>query len=354
MFLTIPLQQICAFEHTPLLEVIEIIQSANKQIALVIDQKGHLLGTITDGDVRRAILKNLPLDTLASQIMQHEFTAGKVGMTSVEIYALMCAKLLRHIPLVDDEGMLVDLVWISDLLRQHELDIPAVIMAGGFGKRLRPLTEHVPKPMLPVNGRPLLEHIIQQLQRAGIRKVNLTTHYLEDVILKHFGDGHEFGVDLQYVREEEPLGTAGSLSLLETFHEPLLVMNSDILTKVDFRAMLDFHTEHQADMTVAVRKQEFQIPFGVIEHEGIHITGISEKPVQQCFINAGIYLIDPKICQLIPPNRPYDMPHLIQELIKRELRIISFPVHEYWVDIGRLSDYEKAVMDAYHEGEEDA
>jgi len=291
MFSNIPIRKICVSRDTLLRDVIVTIQDAEKQIALVVEKNMFLLGTITDGDVRRSILKGIPLDTPASEIMQRDFIAGRQDMSSMEIFNLMGAKKIRHIPLVDEKGILTDLAWITDLLDEMEPDISAVVMAGGFGKRLHPLTETIPKPMLPIGDKPLLEHIIGQLQRVGIRRVNLTTHYLGTVISHYFGDGKDFGVDIQYVEEEQPLGTAGALSLLDDQDEPLLVINGDILTKVDFRAMLGFHQEHQADMTVAVREHEFQIPYGVVETDGVKVTKIVEKPNIRRFINAGIYLI---------------------------------------------------------------
>jgi NDP-sugar pyrophosphorylase family protein len=228
----------------------------------------------------------------------------------------------------------------------------AVVMAGGFGTRLRPLTEQVPKPMLPVGNRPLLELIIDQLRRAGIPRVNLTTHYQQEVITKHFGNGDGFGIEIHYVQEDQPLGTAGALGLLEFSDEPLLVINGDILTRVDFHAMLDFHREHRADMTVAVRQQEIHLPYGVVETNGVTIHGIVEKPVLSHFMNAGFYLLNPQVCQYIPVGQPYDMPDLILRLIGEGYKIVSFPVREYWLDIGRIEDYQQAIADTGYEASE--
>ena len=209
-----------------------------------------------------------------------------------------------------------------------------------------PLTEEVPKPMLPVGGRPLLELTIEQLRNAGIRRVNLATHYKGDVISRHFGDGRDFQMDIQYVEEQQPLGTAGALRLLDSSDEPLLVINGDILTRVDFRAMLDYHRENVADMTVAVKEHEARLPYGVVDIKGINIVGISEKPVLHHFINAGIYLLNPQCSHYIPVDQPYDMPDLIGKLIEEGRRVVSFPIHEYWVDIGQAEDYQRAQMDS--------
>ena len=199
--------------------------------------------------------------------------------------------------------------------------------------------------MLPVGDRPLLERIIEQLQKSGIQRVNLATHYKEEVISKHFGDGHDFGVEINYVKEDQPLGTAGALSRLQQSHEPLLVINGDILTRIDFHAMLDFHREQKADMTVAVRRYEFRIPFGVVETHGPRVTAISEKPTLQHFIIAGIYLLNPDICRYVPSDQPYDMPDLIEKLIAERRNVACFPAWQYWLDIGQLDDYQKAVTD---------
>jgi NDP-sugar pyrophosphorylase family protein len=218
-------------------------------------------------------------------------------------------------------------------------------MAGGFGKRLLPLTQNTPKPMLPIGEQPLMERMIGQLRDAGIHRVNVTTHFEPEKIRDYFGDGERFGVNLNYVSEERPLGTAGALRLIETKKEPLLIINGDILTRVDFRAMLDFHREHQADLTVGVREYDFQVPYGVIETEGARVTGVNEKPVYKFFVNAGIYLLQPALDEFIPKDERFDMTDLIEKLIAAGRTVASFPIMEYWLDIGRLADYERAQED---------
>jgi NDP-sugar pyrophosphorylase family protein len=199
--------------------------------------------------------------------------------------------------------------------------------------------------MLPVGDRPLLERIIEQLREAGIRHVNLTTHYRADAIAAHFGDGREHGVEIEYVPEERPLGTAGALGLVEA-DEPILVMNGDILTRFDFRAMHRFHDEHGAHMTVAVRPYEARVPYGLVEIDGGRVSGISEKPLVRGFVNAGIYLIDPEVRRFVEPGEALDMPQLIERLVAEDLSVVGFPLREYWLDIGHLADYERALADA--------
>jgi NDP-sugar pyrophosphorylase family protein len=214
-------------------------------------------------------------------------------------------------------------------------------MAGGFGKRLMPLTESVPKPMLPVGDRPLLEHVIQQLRRSGIHDVNMTTHYLPETISNHFGDGEGFGVRLNYVQEDNPMGTAGGLKLMKRPEGPFLVVNGDILTGVPFQEMLMYHRKHRAEITVGVRKYEMQVPFGVVQCEDVQITGLQEKPSLSFFINAGTYLLEPSAYDSIPEGQSFDMTDLIQKLLDAGRTVVGFPIMEYWIDVGRPEDYKK-------------
>jgi NDP-sugar pyrophosphorylase family protein len=252
---------------------------------------------------------------------------------------------VRHIPLLDGDGRVASVVALVDLLQEYELPLRAIVMAGGYGTRLMPLTASIPKPMLPLGERPLLERIVRQLQQAGIRRVNLATHYKAQVIEEHFGDGRQFDVDIAYVTEDEPLGTAGALALLADSAEPILVINGDIVTRVDFRAMLDFHRAHAADLTVAVRAHDVALPYGVVRTSGVDVLGVSEKPSVTYLINAGLYLLNADVCALVPAGRPYHMTDLIDRLIADGRRVVSFPIREYWRDIGGGDDYERAVED---------
>jgi NDP-sugar pyrophosphorylase family protein len=311
----------------------------------VVDKDRRLLGTITDGDVRRAILGGIKLDSAVQELIVRKAApsiTARVGTAGPELSRTMQERGIRHLPVVDDAGCVVELVTLDELLPTEQLPLQAVIMAGGAGLRLRPLTQDVPKPMLPVGGRPMLEHVINQLRGAGIHRVNITTLYKREVIENHFGNGAGFGVDVTYVKETEPLGTAGALSLMDAPKAPFLVVNGDILTRVDFRALARFHREHEADLTVAVRQYDVNVPFGVIETSGERVTKVVEKPVLNFFVNAGIYLLEPHVHQLIPNGQRYDMTELIQNLIARGRRVVSFPVLEYWLDIGQHADYAQA------------
>ncbi len=345
MYLDIPIEKICVSPETALRAVVKTIQLAEKQIALVVDEQKHLLGLITDGDVRRAILNNITMDSPASKIMQRKFIAGQKDMSIFEICELMQFRSVRHIPLVNAEGILEDLVWISDLELHPKLSMTAVVMAGGYGHRLRPLTKNMPKPMLPVGDKPLLELMIQQLKEAGIHRVHVSTHFQGDKIIKHFGAGDNLGVEISYLKEDQPLGTAGILSQLNGSDEPIFVINGDILTRVDFRSMLAFHNDHNADLTVAVRQYDLEVPYGVLECSGPRVAKISEKPTYRFFVNAGIYILQPASYHLVPEDQSFDMTDLIETLISARRTVVSYPITEYWLDIGQHADYQKAQDD---------
>jgi dTDP-glucose pyrophosphorylase/CBS domain-containing protein len=330
---------------TSIADAIAILDKAGTGALVLCTQDRVLRGILTDGDIRRAILQgkpmNAPCDTIATLIPM----VAPRFITSSEALDLMNQHDIHHLPLVDAESHVVEFLLRKDLVPDVRLDLSAVIMAGGYGKRLLPLTESVPKPMLPVGDRPLLELIIQQLRRSGIRDVNLTTHYLPESIVTHFGDGGGFGVRLNYLKEDHPMGTAGGLKQMKRPGDPFLVINGDILTGVPFQEMLSYHRKHRAMITVGVRRYDMQVPFGVVECEGVRITRLQEKPSLSFFINAGTYLLEPSAWDYIPEGRPFDMTDLIQTLIDADQPVASFPIMEYWLDVGRHEDYQKAQED---------
>jgi dTDP-glucose pyrophosphorylase len=351
--MTIEMEHLLIFTDSSIGQAIASIDRNHRGIVLVVDPDRHLLGTITDGDVRRAMLAGMNLETSVSALLSMKALAANPQPVTAQLdtpadmlLSLMQQHSVRQIPLLSGIGHVVGLVTLNDLLPRQDLLLQAVIMAGGQGKRLRPLTEDLPKPMLPVNGRPLMERIIGQLQQAGIRQVNVTTHYKPEKIIEYFGDGHAFGVELNYVNEEEPLGTGGALGLMAPPNKPVLVINGDILTQVDFRAMLDFHQENHADLTIAVRRYEVQVPYGVIECEGPRVQRLSEKPHVDLLVNAGIYLLEPTVFQLMPQGQHFNMTDLIQWLLDANRIVVSFPIHEYWLDIGQHADYAQAQIDS--------
>lgn len=314
--------------------------------ALAVCSDGRrLTGLLSDGDIRRAILQGVSLEEPCGSIARRDPFTVQHPLSNMEALRLMMERDINQLPVVDADGNLFDFLLRKDLAQDSPLDLSAVIMAGGFGKRLMPLTQQVPKPMLPVGDRPLLERTIGQLRRSGIRDVNLTTHYLPENIRQHFGDGERFGVRLNYSQEDNPLGTAGGLRLLPRPQKPFVVINGDILTGVSFEDMLAYHRQHTASLTVGVRKYEVKVPFGVVECEDVRITELREKPTVTFFINAGIYLLEPGAYDLIPEREHFDMTDLIKVLLEQGKPVVSFPIIEYWLDIGRPEDYQKAQDD---------
>ena len=315
---------------------------------LLLCEEDKLVGVLTDGDVRRAILRNVPFDKACIEIASRDPVVAAPDVTLSEALRLMNRDeqfWVDHLPLVDQDRKVIGLILRGDLVERDEADISAVVMAGGLGTRLRPLTEDLPKPMLPVGGQPLIEIIVEQLGKAGIQDLVITTYYKTEKITKHFGDGAAFGVRIKYVTEGYPLGTAGALGLMQAPKQTQLVINGDILTRVDFRAVLAFHREHRAAMTVAVRRHSITVPYGVIEAEDSMVLRISERPKLDFFINAGIYLIEPKVYRFIVPGERLDMTDLIQRLLAEHWPVVSFPIREYWKDIGQHADYEQAQND---------
>ncbi len=323
--------------------VIQHLDSNDTKIALVVDDRRILLGTITDGDLRRAILRGLPLDAPATEVMNPQPTVMPFGQDRSEVLAYLQRHSLKHLPLVDFANRAVDLITLDELLLPRIRDNWVVLMAGGKGMRLRPLTENTPKPMLDVGGRPILETIIRRCTAAGFNKFFLSVNFHADVIKDHFGDGHNLGATIEYIEEDEPLGTAGPLTLLPDIGTaPLVVMNGDILTKVDPGQVVAYHQENNAMATMAVREYEFQVPYGVIDLDNSQISSIREKPLERYFINAGIYTLDPAAIAHLPATGAFDMPNLFDRLRIAGHKTLAYPIREYWVDIGQMDDYQRA------------
>lgn len=321
-------------------------------IVLVVDSAQKLLGTITDGDLRRATLASIEMESPVSTILAHKAgspfakpVTAPVGAERSELLRILEERVILHLPLVDEDERVVALVTMGDLLVRKTDPLQAVIMAGGMGTRLMPLTNDLPKPMLQVGDRPLLEIIVSQLKAADIRNIKVSVRHQAEKIEDYFGDGKAFGVDITYSAEDQPLGTAGALGLMRPPDDTTLVFNGDILTAVDLRAMLAYHRENHADLTVAVHQQEFQVPYGVVECDGSFVKALSEKPVIKSFINAGIYLLEPSVYGLIPDGERYDMTELIGRLLEEDKPVAAFPVREYWIDIGEPRNYERANED---------
>lgn len=339
------LESVLVSPTTSIAEAIAILDKAGTGALILCTNDRIICGLLTDGDIRRSILQRKSMDGPCIAIASQKPVTVPPFTTMGEALQLMNQHEINHLPVVDAENHVAGFLLRKDLVADVCVDLSAVIMAGGYGKRLLPLTEHVPKPMLPVGDRPLLELTIQQLRRSGIRDVNVTTHYLSESIVNHFGDGEGFGVRLNYLREDHPMGTAGGLKQMKRANGPFVVINGDILTGVPFQEMLAYHRKHGAVLTVGVRKYDMQVPFGVVEFEDVQITKLQEKPSFSFFINAGTYLLEPCVCDYIPEGRPFDMTDLMQKLMEDGRLVVGFPIIEYWVDVGKQEDYQKARED---------
>jgi dTDP-glucose pyrophosphorylase/predicted transcriptional regulator len=329
--------------NTSILHAIEVIDAGALKIALVVDEQNRLLGTITDGDIRRGILKGISLEEPVTLIMNPNPTVIKRNTEREYILSLMKNKQIYHIPIVDEQGIVLGLEVFDEMVQYTPKENWVIIMAGGLGSRLRPLTDSCPKPLLQVGNKPILETILENFIAHGFKKFFFTVNYKAEMIQEYFGDGSRWGVKIHYIYEEQKMGTAGALSLLpQKPDRSVIVMNGDILTKVNFNQLLNYHKENNASATVCVREFEIQIPYGVLNLNKQWINSIEEKPVQRYYISAGIYVLEPHVLDLIPKHSYYDMPFLLENMIKRNFGLAAFPVREYWVDVGHLDDFKRA------------
>jgi len=330
-------------------EALEIIDKAAMQIALIVNENDKLLGTLTDGDIRRGLLKGLDLNSSIESIIFKTPTIAKISDTKEEILKLALSKKLHQIPIVDDNGKILGIQEIEELIKPKGKTNQVILMVGGLGTRLRPLTENTPKPMLKVGNKPILQTIVEKFAEYGYTNIVMCVNYKSHIIQDYFGDGSNFGVNIEYILEEQRMGTAGALSLLkEKPTEPFFVMNGDLLTNVNFEHLHDFHISNNSMGTMCVREYDFQVPYGVVNIDGSHILSIEEKPTHKFFVSAGIYMLSPDVLEYIPENQFYDMPTLFEKIISEKQNAISFPLREYWLDIGRIEEYKKA-NDEYHE-----
>jgi dTDP-glucose pyrophosphorylase/predicted transcriptional regulator len=331
--------------------VIKVLHAGGQQIALVVDKNGRLLGTVTDSDIRSALLKHLGMDCLVAEVMNNSPITALSSDSSDSIMSKMKSRNLLHMPIIDENGILVGLETFVHLTYDKKYDNPVFLMAGGFGTRLHPLTEDIPKPLLDVGNRPILEVILVRFIKAGFHNFFISTHYKAEKITEHFGDGSAWGVKIEYVNEEKPLGTAGSIGLLPNNLPklPILMMNGDVLTKVNFKHLLSFHAEKKGIATMCIREYDIQIPFGVVNIKKQQVKSIVEKPIKKFFVNAGIYVLEPELVNTVNPNTPIDMPDLLEKQINKGKSVSIFPIHEYWKDIGQIEEY-RSVNESFSNG----
>lgn len=338
-------EHILSRENASILSVMKIIDKSGMQVCLIVDAKKKLVASVTDGDIRRAILNDVNLEDPISSIMNTSPIC--IDESSIADSAdIMKAHKINHLPIVDEAKNIIGLQLLTEISEIEENDNLVLIMAGGLGKRLGALTLETPKPMLPVGGRPLLESTILNFKKQGFRNFLLSVNFKKEVIQGHFNSGQEFGVTINYLEEKRKLGTAGALSLIKkNVKAPFVLINGDILTTLKFKNLINFHEENESDLTIGVREHTLEIPYGVVVSRGRVVSKIEEKPTKKVQINAGIYIISPSVLAFIPKDQTTDMPDLVNHIVKMGLKVTIFPVKEYWLDIGRMEDLKRANSD---------
>ncbi len=330
-------------EMATVAEVIRNLDESMMQITLVVKSDGCLAGTITDGDIRRGLLNGLNLNDSIESIINYEPLVVPPQINRETVLQLMQINKINQLPVVNENRCVMGLHSWNELISPGERTNLMVVMAGGKGTRLRPHTENCPKPLLPVGGKPMLEHIIERAKEEGFNNFILAINYLGHMIEEYFEDGSKWGVNIDYLREEKPLGTAGALSLLPSCPtEAFLVSNGDVLTDIHYGELLDFHLSHDAIATMAVRQHEWQHPFGVVRTKGVDIIGFDEKPITHSHINAGIYVLEPDALNKLNEAEHCDMPTLFSRQQDKKKRTIVYPMHEPWLDVGRADDLKQA------------
>jgi len=324
-------------------QALNVISNGGAQIALVVNDKKKLLGTLTDGDIRTGLLNGLNLDSSIRSIYFKKPIVVNKNSSKKELFNIAVANKIHQIPVINKMGKVIDIHLIDDLIQPKVKQNQVVIMAGGKGTRLRPLTKDIPKPMLKVGDKPILQTIIEKFRESGYQNFIICVNYKSKVITEYFGDGSELGVNIEYIKEKTKMGTVGALSLLKKKPKnPFFVMNGDLLTNLNFDKMLDFHNKLHAKATMCITECNINSPYGEVKLNNENILSIEEKPIRKAFVNAGVYILEPECIDFIPKKINYDMPKLFKKIISKNLKAISFPLGEYWLDIGRLNDFKKA------------
>jgi dTDP-glucose pyrophosphorylase/predicted transcriptional regulator len=345
--MTVPMEPMILINGIQTLkQAMEVLNETRLHICFVTDANGKLIGTLTDGDIRRAILKGATLESLVDGCMNKTPKMIPEGLSVEEIIQHMNHWGVRQLPVVNSQGIITKVETVEAMMEVFQKPNRVVLMAGGFGKRLSPLTDHIPKPLLHVDGTPILEHIVRRFKELGFYKFSISVNYKASMITNHFGDGSKLGIEIDYIHEDKPLGTCGALSLLkERPTEPFFVMNGDLLTRANFSSILEFHKQQNSCATMCVREHSFEVPYGVVKAENNKIISIEEKPKEINLINAGIYVLSPEALDLVSENDYLDMPTLFMKLKAQDRSIFSYTLKDYWLDIGRMEDFQKAQND---------
>jgi dTDP-glucose pyrophosphorylase len=333
-------------------EAVELLNKTSLKIVLVVDNDGKFLGTISDGDIRRGLLKGIDLTSKVDLILNNESLLVPKDLHREVVLKLMTANKIQQIPIVDEKMRVVGLHLWDELKIPESVPNIMVVMAGGKGTRLHPYTENCPKPLIRIAGKPILQHILDSAKNQGFTNFVFAIHHLGNMIEDYFGNGARFGVKIEYLREQYPTGTAGALKLINPLPDfPIVVSNGDVLTEINYREVIKFHEEQNARATMAIRNHEWQNPFGVVETSGVEITGYSEKPTFKSKINAGIYVLSPQTLSLIPSGSKIDMPTLFELIKSKKLKTVAYPIHEKWIDIGHPDELQLATADMENKGE---
>jgi dTDP-glucose pyrophosphorylase len=323
-------------------EIVNLLNEVGSKIVLITDETNVLLGTISDGDIRRGLLKGLDLNSPVTGIIKRSPIVVSPEINREIVLQIMTSNKIQQIPIVNEKNQVIGLHLWDDLNTPVIYSNIMLIMAGGKGTRLHPQTLNCPKPLLPIAGKPILEHIIERAKNQGFTNFVLAINYLGHMIEDYFGDGDKFGVKIQYLRENLPLGTAGALSLLDPKPDSsFIIINGDVISEINYVELLNYHRQNSASATMAVRRYEWQNPFGVVETQGLEIIGFEEKPITRSHINAGVYAFEPSALSLLGKSEPCDMPTLLKRLQEKSKLVIAFPMHESWLDIGRPEDLNK-------------
>ena len=337
------LNSVCLHLDSNISDVISNLENSGIQIVIILNENNNLLGVITDGDIRRGLMRGFGIDATVADIMITSPFVVDESTSREQAVKLMLENKIHHIPVVDKDNYLQDLYLLDDEFTRPEYNNTLVIMAGGFGKRLMPHTENCPKPMLPISGKPMLEHILERAILQGFKNFVISVFYLPDVIKDYFSDGSSWNINIEYIQEKDPLGTAGALSLLKEDQElPIIVTNGDLISNIGYRELLDYHSKHSSIATMAVRKHEIQNPYGVVKTKGVDIVGFEEKPIHHSIVNAGIYVLDPQVLNLLSKDEVCDMPTLFERVNNKKHRTVVFPMHERWLDVGKPDDLDLA------------
>lgn len=333
--------KVCTIKtNSTIKDVITSLNKSSMQIVLINSKEGNLMGVITDGDVRRGLLRGLDLGSKIISLIKKNPTVVEKNTPQKTVEYLMKTKSLLHLPVVDKNYKVAGLYSWNDHKSNEKITNPVVIMAGGFGTRLRPYTNTCPKPMLEIGGKPMLEHIINNLKSQGFRKIFISVNYLSENIISYFKTGKNLGVSIEYIEETKPLGTLGSLGNFKNkIKKPIVVVNGDTLTNINLKEMLNFHSRNKSHATMAVKVMINSNPYGVVKSKGLLVENFQEKPVDKIYINAGVYVISNSVTSLIKRNSKTDAPKFLMHLKKKKKKVIIFPAHEDWNEIGTIENY---------------